>query len=224
MVQGRGAAEECAGADGGEAVDQLGVPGVDAGHLRRWYGRIRGSRRGALPCPSRAGTTARSRPRGAGAEAGLDPVSRAPAGIVDRDHRRGASSPREQEPGLQAASRLPGPSRRGRLSRRRSGFSRRFKVAWGRVVPRVDRPEHVRTRHLRLLGELLDARRPDLPEGGLDRDALVHGREEEIARELGVAKVLRQSLVPVSAGSCHVAYIRITTMVFGAGQSTTVVP
>ena len=61
------------------------------------------------------------------------------------------------------------------------------------------------------------------PEGGLDRNALFHGREEEIARELGVAKVLGQSLVPVSAGSWHVTCRCITAMAFGTGQSAIVV-
>ena len=56
----------------------------------------------------------------------------------------------------------------------------------GRVVPRVNRPEHVRARHPRLLCEFPDAHHPNhLPEGGLNRNALVRRREEEIPRELG---------------------------------------
>ena len=82
----------------------------------------------------------------------------------------------------------------------------------GRVVPRVDRPQDVRIRHLGLLGELLDAHRqnhvPEVPEGDLDRHPFVHGHEEEIARELRVAKVLRKAFVPVSAASCdYRAYV-----------------
>jgi len=63
-------------------------------------------------------------------------------------------------------------------------------------------------RHPHLPRELLDAHGADhLAERDLDRHALVHGRQEKLARELLVPEILSQSLVPVSTAPWHITHL-----------------
>ena len=92
-----------------------------------WSGSGRRSSSTTRKWPRFCTTTRWSGDRGPVPGRSREPSSR---GSVDRGHRRVPRQNARAEPGLQAAWRLPGPSSRARLSRRRSGFSRRFKVAW----------------------------------------------------------------------------------------------